>query len=1195
MSIQLLRGKIWDVSNKLLFWVSFLAIAIAAASATESVVVSREPLIDSTIQLGHDSSVEYIRIIGQGKRIASLDGQGNVKVWDEASKVLLRSISVGKSSVTFAIADQSDVAAIAAGEDEVHLLDLASGKISLKLKTRREAVTALFFSPLHPYLVVGHEDGVVTVWDITEAILVNSWKAAGKAIVAISISEDDRYLLTTDLQQTIKCWNGISDRLRWESHEHAVRIRSIAISSDGKLAASAGGRLFAKNPGDNAIRIWDLDTGATLHRLINGSGVVVGATFFDVSNRFAAVDSSGDIKVWDANTGSKISSANGLQMGIGKARSIAAHSNGMLVLGGNAKIAAYDPRTGHIVDEFRGVAARFLDMSIARDGATVLAGVDADVVIWSLLKGTFERLPASQGARGGHTSVALSRDSRFAAARWDNSAIDVWDRLTNQIYWHIENSRDGEISRPPDRLKFSEDGNLLLLAGDDESVRLYDVRRKTLLQRYYGQVGTIFDASFGDDGSIWSVGGDGLLIKWNLETGKIEQKVQLACENVTAASFVSDSSIVLISEGEDEAARLRSFDTSTGSIRKVFEGYPGWTQFITVSPDATLAASGSGSDALLRIWDLQNGKLVRSFSGHSDLVEAAGFGILNNIVVSIGGGASKVWDLRTSEEIATLIFERDRDFLAAKNAGPAEDWAMFVPGGRFDAGRLDPIRTFEWVASDDPFRSLVPEIFMRDYFEPRLLPRLLACRDAEAKGAVLGCKNAFKPVRRLAELNRIQPDVKFGDIRRLQTGEVLVRVEATAREDMSQKNGKTRTDAYDLRLFRDGALVGQLPEAAEGSDEITAWRQRTHLKPKEGTKVVSQDFVIKLPTTRKQESVLFTAYAFNEDRVKSATATLRYPLASEMAARDAKAYVVAIGANSYEAEKRELQFAVRDAEVMRESLSKLDDYKVVPISLPSDGRDPTGWHATKANIRAVLSKLAGKPTSPGLLAGVSGADQLSQATPDDVVIITFSGHGYTAENGTFYLLPSDSGQDLDLAGQPETLAKFISSEELSEWLRPIDAGQMAMIIDACHSAASVDRPGFKPGPMGDRGLGQLAYDKAMRILAASQADDVALESMNLKQGLLTYALVHEGLAFGPRGQRAADANLDGKLTLAEWLRYGEQRTPALFEDIRAGRKDAAYVGRDPVVVPDFRRKVADHAQTPSLFDFARQDSVVLQP
>ncbi len=473
---------------------------------------------------------------------------------------------------------------------------------------------------------------------------------------------------------------------------------------------------------------------------------------------------------------------------------------------------------------------------------------------------------------------------------------------------------------------------------------------------------------------------------------------------------------------------------------------------------------------------------------------------------------------------------------------------------------------------------------MRDYFEPRLI------------GRELQNPELVRPVPDVASLNRLQPIVRV-----LSAGggatldEAVVRVQASAVDDNSAPNGKTRTDAYDLRLFRDGELVGQWPEASDGSDEIGAWRQRTYLRPEAGAKTVTHDFVVKLPTRGRKGSSVFSAYAFNEDRVKSATASLEYQVPSDVARREARAYVVTVGANSYDAKERQLHFAVRDAEAMRESMSRLDGYKVVPVSLTSDGDDRTRWDATKAKIRAVLSRLAGKSTPSGSLAGVNGVDRLAQATPDDVVIVTFSGHGYTAKDGAFYLLPSDSGKDLDPATKPEVLAQFISGEELSEWLRPIDAGQMAMIIDACHSAASVDQPGFKPGPMGDRGLGQLAYDKAMRILAASQADDVALESNKLKQGLLTYALVHDGLAAGPDGKRAADTNHDGKVTIAEWLRYGEQHTPTLFEDIRAGRKDVTYVGRDSVVEPGFQQKVADHAQTPALFDFAREDPVAFHP
>jgi hypothetical protein len=102
----------------------------------------------------------------------------------------------------------------------------------------------------------------------------------------------------------------------------------------------------------------------------------------------------------------------------------------------------------------------------------------------------------------------------------------------------------------------------------------------------------------------------------------------------------------------------------------------------------------------------------------------------------------------------------------------------------------------------------------------------------------------------------------------------------------------------------------------------------------------------------------------------------------------------------------------------------------------------------------------------------------------------------------------------------------------------VDAGEMALMIDACHSAASVEVPGFKPGPMGDRGLGQLAYDKGMRILAATQADDVALESEKLEQGLLSYALVRDGLGLKEGKTRRADLNGDGRVMLQEWLEYG---------------------------------------------------------
>jgi uncharacterized caspase-like protein len=114
----------------------------------------------------------------------------------------------------------------------------------------------------------------------------------------------------------------------------------------------------------------------------------------------------------------------------------------------------------------------------------------------------------------------------------------------------------------------------------------------------------------------------------------------------------------------------------------------------------------------------------------------------------------------------------------------------------------------------------------------------------------------------------------------------------------------------------------------------------------------------------------------------------------------------------------------------------------------------------------------------------------------------------------------------------------------------------------------------------------------MRILAATQADNVALESEKLGQGLLTYALVDEGL-------KAHKAAPDGKgpITMGAWLRYAEQRVPQLYDDIQAGRIQAAKVvaandaarnlTKEPIVDPAFRAEIVQHAQTPQLFDFYR--------
>jgi uncharacterized caspase-like protein len=231
--------------------------------------------------------------------------------------------------------------------------------------------------------------------------------------------------------------------------------------------------------------------------------------------------------------------------------------------------------------------------------------------------------------------------------------------------------------------------------------------------------------------------------------------------------------------------------------------------------------------------------------------------------------------------------------------------------------------------------------------------------------------------------------------------------------------------------------------------------------------------------------------------------------------------------------------------------------------LTADDSEPNG--SSKDRWRSVLAEIAGK------------------ATPDDTFILTYSGHGYSDSDGMFYLLPSDLQGD---CGQVDDALKqsAISDDHLTNWIRPIDAGEMVMILDACYSAASIESNDFKPGPMGNRGLGQLAYDRRIRVPAASQATQPAGEAGALGMGYLSYALVKNGLS-------AAQADWqpkDGAIWLREWLAYGVEQTPKLYGGVRAG--DQGNRG----VIAAFRGKNTVSLQTPALFDFRAEGDVGLR-
>jgi hypothetical protein len=232
--------------------------------------------------------------------------------------------------------------------------------------------------------------------------------------------------------------------------------------------------------------------------------------------------------------------------------------------------------------------------------------------------------------------------------------------------------------------------------------------------------------------------------------------------------------------------------------------------------------------------------------------------------------------------------------------------------------------------------------------------------------------------------------------------------------------------------------------------------------------------------------------------------------------------------------------------------------------------------ATRANILLAFSILSGQASGPLPPGAPTRFAVLKQAQPEDMVAIYFAGHGVAWE-GHFYMIPHDLGysgpRERLRESLPSLLKSGISDLDLEEAFVPLDAAHILLIIDACNSGKLLDAEDQRRGPMNSKGLAQLAYEKGIYVITASQAYQAALESEKVGHGYLTYALSEEGLKTSAADTRPKD----GQISAVEWFEYASQRVPQLQNEALSRPRNFVFESEQSRITPD------DRLQTPRLY------------
>ena len=1059
--------------------------------------------------------VTYLGFTVDGTKLVTISDA--IRVWDTRSWAMLSSLQqkdfnasgyMGGGGGVALTPDSKQLARVDVGQ--VKFMDLVSGAelrtVSLP-EDKLENVELGFTSDGH-LLVAGKMDKKVRVWDtVNKAERVSA--PIQKTFIHMEFSGDGRLFALCDTY-TIRIWEVATGR----------ELPAINVPNTGLFLDTGGAFVGFTNDGKKIATggfgtqtyVWETETGKQLQQMKGRTNMAYGVAFSADGTQLT----SGARTRWDLRTGQ------------GRRISSSAPDKFLGIPSPDGKlIAMFTPNdsTVMVVDAASGRTLGTLNGPTGSKGVEkVFFSPDGRnlAVTYSPAQGAqmIGRLPSSEvkiwDAQAGReirtltlsmapAVVGFSPDNHIVMTVAMQGEITLWDLASGQQLQALttapgQTNPYARLSSMPTVTpgKMNRKQIQTMIANMPSQADLTAMMTNMMGTLQAGTSGrTVTSVSFSPDGKILASGG--VESKSNFDPARMAAQAQAqATQKKPKNQKPPNSQDILDSMKIETTGQIVFWNPATGQELGVIKGHGKGVTDVVFSHDGKLIASAA-SDNTIKIWDVASQHELKTLTGHTANIESMDFSPDGKLLASASDdGSTFLWDTATGEHLLTLISLDD-----------GGEWMVVTPDGLFD-GTPQSWNQILWRYNQDTFNIAPVEWFFNEFYYPGLLSEVFAGKRP-------------KVAQDISRKDRRQPIVKLtvdGATDNVSARTVKVKIDiADAAPDSDHRQG---SGARDVRLFRNGSLV-------------KVWHGDV-LKG-QPTATLEHDLTVVAGPNR------LTAYAFNSDNVKSKDADLVLNGADSLK-RAGTAWIIAVGVNEYANNQYNLKYAVADAqsfaaEVKRQQtqVGKFANVEVIPL---------LNDQATKANIVAALQRLSGTNGAPTLKA--EALDKIKRAEPEDAVIIYFAGHG-TAQGQRFYLIPHDLGYTgdrsaLDAAGLNTILAHSISDQELEDSVEGLPAGSLLMVIDACNSGQALEAEEKRRGPMNSKGLAQLAYEKGMYILTAAQSYQAALEAAQLGHGLLTYALVEEGL----KSAAADNEPRDGVVDAREWLDFATERVPQMQEE-----------------------------------------------
>ena len=212
-------------------------------------------------------------------------------------------------------------------------------------------------------------------------------------------------------------------------------------------------------------------------------------------------------------------------------------------------------------------------------------------------------------------------------------------------------------------LNFSRNGKLLIASGGRGGksglVVGWEVETGKRVMTVGEEQDSILTADISADQTLVAIGATNKLVKvFDLASNEVLYKIKKHSEWVTQVSFSPDG--ILLATG-DRNGGIHIWEAKTGNPFYTLSGHQGEISDLSWRADGNILLSAS-EDGTLRTWEMINGKQVKSWTAHADGVLSAQIDLKSNIVSSGRDKTAKLWDgngkaVRTISGFKDIVIE----------------------------------------------------------------------------------------------------------------------------------------------------------------------------------------------------------------------------------------------------------------------------------------------------------------------------------------------------------------------------------------------------------------------------------------------------------------------------------------------------------------------------------------------------------